>query len=299
MSDLWPIPPPDSLDSDGASEWNRAMDLLAGKPIDTTLLTAYCQTHSRWVHAEAQIQKYGAVIKSPTGKPVSSPYLQIAKDALRSVRSLSADLGIPSQAPKEPAPQAIAVEPVGDILPEAAEAWDKICDSKVQPRMLSALRRVCAGATIREARIAEGYASHSEIAKHCKRFGLLKLTTRSIIDQHRSIAKLSAEEMERRLHEKPEEIPTNQLAVIGGISTDKVLSHEKQAKDDGSTYLSALEAMAKRVAESGAELELKVTVKPKAEEPPKDEVISPSGEVIDVTPTDAADSTPPALPPHT
>jgi hypothetical protein len=35
-------------------------------------------TEALWVEATAQIQKYGAMIKSPTGFPFQSPYLAIA-----------------------------------------------------------------------------------------------------------------------------------------------------------------------------------------------------------------------------
>ena len=73
-----------------------------------------------------------------------------------------------------------------------------------------------------------------------------------------------------------DEISTHALAVIGGIATDKVLAHEKQQTDDGSSYLSALEKMAERFAESGKTLELKVTLSPAAREA-----------AIDVTPAEA------------
>ena len=99
------------------------------------------------------------------------------------------------------------------------------------------------------------------------------------MDGHRHIARLSIEALERRLTTEPEKISASQMAVIAGISTDKVLAHEKNQTDDGSSYLGALEKAAERFAESGKTLELRVSIGPTAPG------ASGSREVIDVTPT--------------
>jgi hypothetical protein len=99
--------------------------------------------------------------------------------------------------------------------------------------------------------------------------------TRKLIDTHRHVARLSGEELEQRLATNPEEISTHTLAVIGGVATDKVLAHEKSQTDDGAPYLSALEKMAARFAESGKSLELRVSVGP----------TTLGADAIDVTPT--------------
>ncbi len=103
------------------------------------------------------------------------------------------------------------------------------------------------------------------------------MRTRRLIDTHRHVARLSGEELELRLTTEPEKISASQMAVISGISTDKVLAHEKSQTDDGSSYLSALEKMAERFAESGKTLELKVTLSPAARD---------ADDAIDVTPTE-------------
>jgi Phage terminase, small subunit len=41
-------------------------------------LAAYCTAYALWVEAVDALQKYGAMIKSPTGYPVQSPYLATA-----------------------------------------------------------------------------------------------------------------------------------------------------------------------------------------------------------------------------
>ena len=160
------------------------------------------------------------------------------------------------------------------IAKEAEEAWTKIEQSNLGDRMKSALRRISCGESIRGSAEAEGYSSHSDVYRYAKQFGIVNLKTKAIVDQHRSIAKLATAEVERRLLDDPENAgSTSQLAVVGGISTDKVFAAEKVGKDDGASYLSALEKVAAQFAKSGKALELKVTVGP----------VTPSADAIDVT----------------
>src|SRR5437763_14064864 len=63
-------------------EWYRlvgeraALRLLTN--LDRAALAAYCGAYALWAEATQAIQKYGAMIKSPTGFPLQSPYLAIA-----------------------------------------------------------------------------------------------------------------------------------------------------------------------------------------------------------------------------
>jgi phage terminase small subunit len=41
-------------------------------------LASYCAAYSLWVEAIEVAQKYGAMVKSPCGYPVQSPYVSIA-----------------------------------------------------------------------------------------------------------------------------------------------------------------------------------------------------------------------------
>jgi hypothetical protein len=162
-----------------------------------------------------------------------------------------------------------------EILPESEEAWIKLQEAGHGPRMMRALQRVAAGASVREAGEAEGYKSMTDVYRHCKKWGLVDTKTRAIIDKHRDVATLSGEELRRRIADDPDAVTTRDLTVINGVATDKVLAYEKNAKDDGGGYISALESVAKRVADSGVSLELKVTLRPSEEE-------DMEGEVIDV-----------------
>ena len=62
---------------------------------DRPALAAYCTAWSRWVDAEAQVKKFGAVVKSPDkGFPMKSPYLSIADQALELMRKLMVEFGL-------------------------------------------------------------------------------------------------------------------------------------------------------------------------------------------------------------
>jgi len=164
------------------------------------------------------------------------------------------------------------------VAKEAEGAWSQIEQSNLGDRMKSALRRIACGESIRGSAEAEGYSSHADVYRYAKQFGIVDVRTRKLIDTHRHVARLSGEELEQRLATQPDKISTHALAVIGGVATDKVLAHEKNQTDDGSSYLSALEKMAERFAESGKTLELKVTLSPTARD---------ADDAIDVIPTEA------------
>ena len=164
------------------------------------------------------------------------------------------------------------------IAKEAEEAWTQIEKSNLGDRMKSALRRIACGESIRGAAEAEGYSSHSDVYRYAKQFGIVDVRTNRLIDGHRRVARLSGEELERRLTTEPEKISASQMAVIAGISTDKVLAHEKNQTDDGASYLSALEKVAAQFAERGKTVELRVSLGPTAPG------ATGSHETIDVTP---------------
>jgi hypothetical protein len=165
------------------------------------------------------------------------------------------------------------------ILPEAMDAWEKIEASGLKDRMKRTLRRVAAGESVREASMAEGYADYKRTYLAARRFGLMTATTQAIINSDRRIAKMAGAEIEIRLRDDPDSMTVQQLGVLKGISTDKVLAHDKASTDDGGDYISALEALAKGVAERGVALELKVSIKPAAPE-----AVTLEAETIDVTP---------------
>jgi P27 family predicted phage terminase small subunit len=87
------------LDDEGQAEWRRITADLAEMGLlskaDRPALAAYCTAWSRWVDAEAQVKKYGAVVKSPDkGFPMKSPYLSIAEQSLETMRKLMVEFGL-------------------------------------------------------------------------------------------------------------------------------------------------------------------------------------------------------------
>jgi P27 family predicted phage terminase small subunit len=63
-------------------EWDRLAGELGKLKLLTTLdraaLAAYCGAYALWAEATEAIQKYGTMVKSPSGYPIQSPYVSIA-----------------------------------------------------------------------------------------------------------------------------------------------------------------------------------------------------------------------------
>jgi P27 family predicted phage terminase small subunit len=60
-------------------EWDRIVGELTSKGVlssfDRAPLAAYCIACALWIEAVEMVQKHGAMIKSPNGFPIQSPYL--------------------------------------------------------------------------------------------------------------------------------------------------------------------------------------------------------------------------------
>jgi P27 family predicted phage terminase small subunit len=78
-------------------EWDRLVGELATLRLLTNLdraaLAAYCGAYALWAESTAQIQKYGAMIKSPTGFPIQSPYLAIANRQAEIMMRIASEFG--------------------------------------------------------------------------------------------------------------------------------------------------------------------------------------------------------------
>jgi P27 family predicted phage terminase small subunit len=74
-----------------AKQLNDANILTA---IDAAALALYCEAFARWRHACDQVNKYGPVIKAPSGFPVQSPYLAIANKAHEQMTKLLIEFGM-------------------------------------------------------------------------------------------------------------------------------------------------------------------------------------------------------------
>lgn len=78
-------------------EWDRLVGELAVLRILTNLdraaLGAYCGAYALWAEATEAIQKYGAMVKSPSGYPVQSPYVSIANRQAEIMMRIASEFG--------------------------------------------------------------------------------------------------------------------------------------------------------------------------------------------------------------
>jgi P27 family predicted phage terminase small subunit len=91
--------PPNFLDEEARAEWFRTATILQEMGLlslaDRSALAAYCTAYSRWVAAEAQVKKYGTIVKSPNkGFPMKSPYLTVADQSLETMRKFMVEFGL-------------------------------------------------------------------------------------------------------------------------------------------------------------------------------------------------------------
>src|ERR671931_1875478 len=78
-------------------EWDRllreltASDLL--KNVDRGPLALYCAAYALWAEATDALQKYSAMMKSPSGYPIQSPYVSIANRQAEIMMRIASEFG--------------------------------------------------------------------------------------------------------------------------------------------------------------------------------------------------------------
>jgi len=89
---------PPELSPAAKKEWDRLLLELPRavklKNLDRTVLAVHCESIAMWQDAIANIQKYGAVMKSPNGYPVQSPYVAIANQQVAQIIKTATELGL-------------------------------------------------------------------------------------------------------------------------------------------------------------------------------------------------------------
>ena len=106
-------------------EWHRMAAELGPLRVITNLdraaLAAYCGAYALWAEAMEAIQKFGAMIKSPSGFPVQSPYLAIANRQTEIMMRIASEFGF------TPASRSRIAAPIGedpslfDLLDQSAD----------------------------------------------------------------------------------------------------------------------------------------------------------------------------------
>ena len=78
-------------------EWDRLVAQLVPLRIlthlDRAALAQYCAAYSLWLEAIEATQKYGAMVKSPSGYPVQSPYVSIANRQTEIMMRIASEFG--------------------------------------------------------------------------------------------------------------------------------------------------------------------------------------------------------------
>ena len=88
---------PPELGDVARREWDR----LAGELVTLRLITnldraalaAYCGAYALWAEATQAIQKFGTMIKSPSGYPVQSPYVAVANRQAEIMMRIAGEFG--------------------------------------------------------------------------------------------------------------------------------------------------------------------------------------------------------------
>lgn len=88
---------PNELGPLARKEWERLAGEL-GKlklltELDRAALAAYCGAYALWAEATDAIQKYGAMVKSPSGYPIQSPYVSIANREAEIMMRIASEFG--------------------------------------------------------------------------------------------------------------------------------------------------------------------------------------------------------------
>jgi P27 family predicted phage terminase small subunit len=106
-----------------AAEWRRLAPLLRQArqvtDADRAALIALCLEWDRYLEATAKIRTLGLVVKTPSGYPITNPFISIATKALGSCNKLWPELGLtPSSRAR-----------VRTDAPPADDAWSEFDDA--------------------------------------------------------------------------------------------------------------------------------------------------------------------------
>jgi P27 family predicted phage terminase small subunit len=99
MPAVEPLAPdcPPELGPVARAEWHRIMPELAALNLITHLdraqLAIYCVAYAQWIEAAEFIQKFGSMVKTPSGFPVQSPYVAILNRQADTMIRIASEFG--------------------------------------------------------------------------------------------------------------------------------------------------------------------------------------------------------------
>ena len=107
-------------------EWDRLAAELAPLRILTNLdraaLAAYCGAYGMWAEATEAIQKFGTMVKSPTGYPVQSPYVSIANRQAEIMMRIASEFGFTPASRSRISTPSANERTLFDVIDDAADA---------------------------------------------------------------------------------------------------------------------------------------------------------------------------------
>lgn len=88
---------PPELSVAARCEWDRLVHQLGAlrllTALDRAALAAYCGAYALWAEATESIQKFGTMVKSPSGFPMQSPYIAIANRQADILMRIASEFG--------------------------------------------------------------------------------------------------------------------------------------------------------------------------------------------------------------
>ena len=88
---------PPELGPSAQREWTRLVGELSKLNLITNLdraaLASYCGAYALWAEATEAIQKFGTMVKSPSGYPMQSPYIAIANRQAEIMMRIASEFG--------------------------------------------------------------------------------------------------------------------------------------------------------------------------------------------------------------
>ena len=104
LNTMEPTPPnvsihcPQYLLPDARKEWKRLAPILIQMGLltaaDVVPFAAYCTAFARWKEAEEEISRHGSIYKDNEGRIRPNPYIAIANQQLREIKSFAAEFGL-------------------------------------------------------------------------------------------------------------------------------------------------------------------------------------------------------------
>ena len=70
------------------------MDLGLLTAADAVPFEGYCTAYARWLEAQEEINKHGSIYKDNEGKIRPNPYIAIANQQMREIKSFAAEFGL-------------------------------------------------------------------------------------------------------------------------------------------------------------------------------------------------------------